>query len=553
MSEPRRRYDSRFEFPPQPRPSEVRLESVPSVKPNGPRFTASTRRVTAATLLCLWGCGAIYLSARPTPATAASSTTAALLGTGTLEFEIRDATSGKPIAARIVVRDDRGRPKRIASIVRQGTEGYVFYEVTMKLPEGDYTYEIDAGPEYRPLNGSFSLRTNDLHREPIVVERAVDLASEDWAVVEQGVLENREEADVIVAATQARHAGAQCGPFPARRGRRDFAAPSDPAHTWFAWYPLELGNARLALWDPSLDPFDEANSGDAVAWPHDVESLLEWKAADNRRRVLLDSVLADSLPLWAGLEVLDGVGVLTEFDSPDAERVPTTGYDVEPGVARDPEQLLRASIERYQQLLATDVYLPPTALSRWDTDQRPLGMHRTMTAMKIGNRPVAPWDALSDGFTWISSGPLVRFTASRERPGTLFSRPRGQTEKLQLAFSVTSRYPIDHIELHQTGQLVRQFTLRELAQNPEPISVEFSSSGWLLAVAWAGDQEDRRIALAAPFRVDIGGEPYIDPRAVRAQLALLDQLEAEWGTDSSSPARDEHFARARDFWTSRLP
>lgn len=482
----------------------------------------------------------------PSPSTANAS-----LGAGTLILVLQDLETQKPIAARVAIFDEKNRPKRLTSVVREGDDCYAFYELTLRLNEGTYRYEIEAGPEYRPFSGTFEILTNETSRQVVDLERAVDLSAENWNVVEQGVHQEKEEADVLVAASQADVAGAQCGPFPERRGRRDFAALSDPQHSYFAWQVIQLSDARLILWDPSIDPFDEANEGHA--WPTDVASLIEWRREDNRRRILIDSPLAESLPLWVGLELLDGVTLLGTFDSPGAERLPSKGYRVESDTARDPEALLRASLEAYQNLLATGVYLPPTALSRCSSEQRPLGINRTMITSLVDDRPVAPWDGLSSGMTWISNGPLVRFSASKSPAGSIFRSSAGQTVKLDLGLQVSTRFKLDHIELYQNGQLVRQFTLDDIRANPEPISTEFASSGWLLAVAWASDADAPRVSIAAPFRVEFDGRPYVNERAVQTQLEHLQELETQWLESTDAGATASHFEQAKAFWESRLP
>lgn len=556
MTRPRWRTDS----PTSATPNESAAPPKQDSKPRSSRRVSmplGSARAAALTLLLIWGGASIVFSSlRSEAATVPPPLYArfpAALGAGTLELVLQDAETQKPLAARIAIFDEKNRPKRLTSVVREGDDCYAFYELTIRLNAGTYRYDIEAGPEYRPMSGTFEILTNETSRQVVAMERAVDLSEEHWAFVEQGVRQEKEEADVLIAATQAQYAGAQCGPFPQRRGRRDFASLSDPRHSCFAWKGLELGDARLILWDPRIDPFDPANEDPQVAWPVDVDSLIAWRAADSSRRIILDSPLSQSLAFWAGLNLLDGITLLGAFDSQDAERYPTRGYEIEPNVARDEEARLRASIEAYQNLLAAGVYLPPTALTRWDQEQRPLGINRTMIATEIDTRPVAPWDGLTAGLTWISNGPLVRFTASQQPAGSLFTAAPGQTTKLDLGIKVSTRYRLDHLELYHNGQLVRQLTLDDIRANPEPISTEFTESGWLLALAWAMDGQTPRIALAAPFRVQYGSRPYVDARAVDRQLEQLRRLETTWSERGFDAARAEHFEAARNFWESRQP
>jgi len=509
-----------------------------------------TARIAAIALLIVWGSFAALVSASrdavAAPPAFAPTTT---LGTGTLELILEDFDTGKPVAARLAIYDSKNRLKRLPGVVTEGNAFWVFYQVTLKLPEGDYRYDLDAGPEYRPLTGTFSISNNDSSRQVAKFERTVDLASEQWAVIEQGIFAPRDEADVQGTAIGADLIGVRSGSVPPRRGRRDFAAPSDPQHIPFTMHAIELGEARLTLWDPTVEPFGETPIDPAVL-PTDPRSLADWKRADSRRRILLDSVNARSLPLWVGLELLDGVGLLSSFDAPSPERLPTGTYDVDPAEARDPRALLRRSIDTYARLLSTGVFLPPVASSRWtDTDQ-PLGVHRTMTAVEIEGRQVAPWDALSEGIVWISSGPLVRFDADRKPPGSRFAL-EGAPLTLDIGLKVSTRGGLEHLEFYRDGQLDRRVTRDDLASGQEKLRFEFSSSGWLLPIAWAKEGDSSRIAVGAPFRVESNEPAPIDGTAIDRMLSRLDELQSDRRFVEGTGASDADFDQARAFWNAR--
>ncbi len=512
-------------------------------------------RIAAIALLIVWGSFAALVSASrdavaaPPIAAPPFARPATTLGTGTLELILQDFDTGKPVAARLAIYDSKNRLKRLPGVVTEGNAFWVFYQVTLKLPEGDYRYDLDAGPEYRPLTGTFSISNNDSSRQVAELERTVDLGSEQWAVIEQGFFAPRDEADVQATAIGADLIAVRSGAVPPRRGRRDFAAPSDPQHVPFTMHALELGEVRLTLWDPAVEPFGDSPT-DPAALPTDPRSLADWKRADSRRRILLDSVNARSLPLWVGLELIDGVGLLSSFDAPSPERVPTAAYDIETTEARDPRALLRRSIDTYAQLLATGVTLPPVAASRWtDTDQ-PLGAHRTMTAVEIEGRQVAPWDALSEGIVWISSGPLVRFDADRKPPGSRFAL-EGAPLTLDIGLKVSTRGGLEHLEFYRDGQLDRRVTRDDLASGQEQLRFEFSRSGWLLPIAWAKEGDAPRIAVGAPFRVESNEPAPIDVTAIDRMLARLDELQADRGFVRGTGATDTDFGQARDFWNSR--
>ncbi len=107
-------------------------------------------------------------------------TRAAHSATGELELTVTDGTTGLPIAARMTLKDVRGRVRKIPGTV-PWKDHFVFRgKVLLKLPPGTYTFELQRGPEYHIHTGHFTLKGGDSDTREVVMNRFVDMKKEGW-------------------------------------------------------------------------------------------------------------------------------------------------------------------------------------------------------------------------------------------------------------------------------------------------------------------------------------------------------------------------------------
>jgi hypothetical protein len=101
---------------------------------------------------------------------------------GQLEIEVIDAATGQPIAARMHLLNTRKRPVKlnIPNTAEFGGHFYVDGKLTLPLRRGQFTFEIDAGPEYRTQSGHFEIERHADDTKRIEMQRFADLAKEGW-------------------------------------------------------------------------------------------------------------------------------------------------------------------------------------------------------------------------------------------------------------------------------------------------------------------------------------------------------------------------------------
>ncbi len=119
-------------------------------------------------------CGAaLWLSA------AVADTSLAASG-GEFRINVVDAKTGEPLACRIHLKNAKGQPQK-AGRMPFWSDHFVFPgKVKLKLPRGNYSFELEHGPEYTDRKGYFTIEDNADDEQVIEMTRSVDMADEGW-------------------------------------------------------------------------------------------------------------------------------------------------------------------------------------------------------------------------------------------------------------------------------------------------------------------------------------------------------------------------------------
>ena len=78
---------------------------------------------------------------------------------GQLEIAVVDGDTGQPIAARMHLRNSRGRPVKLRwpGINQHAGHFYIDGTVALGLRRGQFTFDLEAGPEFRTRSGHFEI------------------------------------------------------------------------------------------------------------------------------------------------------------------------------------------------------------------------------------------------------------------------------------------------------------------------------------------------------------------------------------------------------------
>src|SRR5688572_27303995 len=99
---------------------------------------------------------------------------------GRLELKVADKATGKSLAARMHLKDPRGKAVRPPK-VPFWKDHFVFDgSIVLELPLGTYSFELECGPEYKFSSGHFTLERKANDTETIEMQRFVEMKKEGW-------------------------------------------------------------------------------------------------------------------------------------------------------------------------------------------------------------------------------------------------------------------------------------------------------------------------------------------------------------------------------------
>jgi hypothetical protein len=99
---------------------------------------------------------------------------------GDIEIRAVDHETGQPIAVRMHLKDQSGKPVQPPK-VPFWKDHFVFDgKITLSLPPGNYTFEMERGPEYRLRTGYFTIQRGAADSKQVDMQRFVDMKKEGW-------------------------------------------------------------------------------------------------------------------------------------------------------------------------------------------------------------------------------------------------------------------------------------------------------------------------------------------------------------------------------------
>jgi hypothetical protein len=114
------------------------------------------------------------------------------------------------------------------------------------------------------------------------------------------------------------------------------------------------------------------------------------------------------------------------------------------------------------------------------------------------------WEGLRAGRSFVTNGPLLRVRAGGKLPGHVFRAEARKELRIDLTAELTSRDPVQFVEIVQNGSVARRVPTEELRRGGSLGALTFSASGWFLVRAIADNPKTFRFASTAPFYVELG-------------------------------------------------
>lgn len=530
-----------------------------------------------------------------------------------LRLIVQDKATGEPIFCRLHLRNANGKPRpyrgdRLAWADHVTVPG----EIVLMLPEGEYSFVLEHGPEYKTTSGTITMVRDGNDTQTVQLERAVDIAADGWYAGDVDIRRSLrdippllEAEDLYAAAVVSfsngklnepvgkvptdqpvissrgtRFAGIHSGRF-VRPGAElllanlpDTAIPLTGVENDFPAYATILGRMHS-----STAKTDASSSDDTM--PSNGEKDEGTFGLTPRPWVDLARMTAWDMPMLVANGYLDSARIIdsryTRTKLTDEEkRCKPRDKKLYP----DSLGLARWNTEVYYRLLDAGVVPSLTAGSGSGDSLNAPGENRVYVAVDGAFSYASWWESLRRGRSIVTNGPLMVADVGGEAPGAVFETG-GQSEAFPIALTMSLRNQdrVDYLEIIKNGQVYREISFSEYAESARLPDVEFAmdEDGWFLVRAViTGPTNQFRFAMTSPWFVckdasqvvvpDAAGDgaksPVVTPRTNRISRSAA-QFFLDWTIERAKQIQThadpverkallEEYRTARDFWKSRV-
>lgn len=442
--------------------------------------------------------------------------------TGDILFEVLDKTTKEPLAARMHLKDSKGKPVKPPKSIYWHDHFVFDGNIALKLRPGKYQYELECGPEYKLAVGGFDVEktTNDAHQ--VEMERFVDMRKEGWWSGDLHIHRPVDDLPLLMKAEDLRVA---------------------PLITWWneqnQWEKKKPPQSLLSEplpkhWSNLMAGEDEREGGALLFFgltePLPIKGLSRHYPsatavgllARKKGEVHIDAEKPFwwEFPIWVAHGVIDSVGVANNHQQRDGM------LDNEAwGKPRNKDVYpLKTdngawSMEIYYRLLNCGIRLPPSAGSASGVLPNPVGYNRVyvhgddFTEKAADFSHASWWKGLKEGRVMVTNGPMLRPNFNGHFAGHIFKEAAGQKLEIETTANLATRDKVIYFELIKDGKVADTVQLGKWVEKGGRLpKVRFTESGWMTVRVITDNQKTYRFAMSGPIYVEIDGKPRISRR-----------------------------------------
>jgi len=478
---------------------------------------------------------------------------------GQLRLEVVDPATGEPIACRMHLRNSAQRALK-APKVPFFHDHFVFDgSIALKLPEGEYAFEIERGPEYLVRSGHFTMQNFSDDRKVVELNRFVDMAKDGWWSGDLDVERPAKDLPLLMSAEDLHVVELVTWPG-GKKLLPKTGVPDDPLLELSPGTFAHFAAARSSGPSGSLMLFNVPSPGEFFSEDRPKRNQIELIGAARREeQTWIDAREACGwdIPVLVAHGMLDSV----ELANGDLARKGIAAAKSTGGRPRDerlypgPAGNARWNETIYYHLLNCGLRIPPTAGSGSGAGSNTLGYNRVYVHIE-GELSYQKWfDGLRAGRVVVTNGPLIRPTVEGELPGHVFQASRGEEVELEVGLTLSTRDPISYLEIVKNGEPIQQVRLKEWERLKGKLPlVPFKESGWFLIRAVTDLAETHRFATTGPYYVEIGDRSRISKSSAQFFADWVDERVASI-EQNGGYARDserEFYRQARQFWKQKI-
>lgn len=486
---------------------------------------------------------------------------------GSLEFRAIDKDTGQPLAARMHLKDARGRPVKPPQ-VPYWKDHFVFDgAITLELPPGNYTFELEHGPEYRAISGNFMLAKDSADTKTVPLQRFVDMKQEGWWSGDLHIHRPPEDIELLMRAEDL-HIGPVITWWNKENYWRKKPLPAEPLVKFDGnrFYRLLAGEDEreggALLYFNLPQPLDIASK--SREYPSPLKFVEEARASDGVH-IDVEKPFWWDAPTWIATGKVDSIGLANNHQQREGmldneawgKARPKKGYSSADANGRWSQHI-------YYQLLNCGLRIPPSAGSASGVLPNPVGYNRVYVHCDGELTWDAWWKNLRRGQVVVTNGPLLRprvfgpgAPPEGALPGHVFQADAGQSVELQIALNLSIRSPdkVEYLEVVQDGKVLHEVRLDKFAEAKGKLPpVKFTTSGWMLVRARTNNPKTYRFASTGPYYVEIGYQRRVSKEAAQFFHDWVYERAGRIKLDDPGQKQDvlEYHKQARDFWKQKL-
>lgn len=474
---------------------------------------------------------------------------------GKLLLSAVDAKTGKPVGFRLHLRNEKGIPVKIPKLPAWGDHVSVPGSVQLELFRGNYFFEIDHGPEFLNFTGHFTINDGADDEKTVELKRAADMPGEGWWSGDLDVRRPQRELETAMAADDVhvvplttwtnRKTEWQKAPLP-----KEIVVPFDE-NRYFHW----LGGYDDRTGGP-IAVFNLSRPAQLPTIPKDLLPLLgplaELKVANPAMWLDVAHPNAWDLPILLARGQVDSYRILPSYLQRTKVDFTPQGKPFDKSLYVGLEGPARFAADVYFHMLNCGLRVVPSAGSGSGIVPNPVGYNRVYVQVDPSALSYETWwEGIRRGRATVTNGPLMRPQANGQPPGAQFAAAEGESLELNIAMNLTTRDPIDYVEIVQNGRVIRSVRLRDWAQNGGRFpTVTFTESGWCLIQARCVLPNTYRTAISAPWYVIVGGQERVSKASAQFFLDWLEERATalKIADQEQRAAAEAIIAETRAFW-----
>ncbi len=478
---------------------------------------------------------------------------------GQLQIEVVDAATGEPIAARIHLKNVRGRsvPLRIPGSAELGDHFYIDGRRELPLRLGQFTFELEATPEYLTQTGHFTINRHADDVKRIEMKRFTNLSEEGWYGGDLDVTRKLEDMPLVmraeglsvvpVTAHSSTTDTRKNSPVPARETKaKTFAESKQFAFGPFGQLDERLGGGLL-LFD-LRSPIELGSA--TLANPSSLSVLKDARAQNGR--VVARTPYAWDFPLWLASGELDAINLIHHHalrndvtDNEDNGRPRDKTFF--PGVTGNG----RWSETVYYHVLNCGLKIPPVAGSGSGTNDSPVGTNRVYVYCGDDFSYERWWEGLEAGQVFVTNGPLLRPMVEGQPPGHVFRLDDRDSLIMEIGLNLATRVPVEYLQIIKNGEVEAEVRLADWKEKQGRLpKLHFNDSGWFLVRAVTSNPKNYQFASSGPYYVEKAATPRVSRRSVQFFLdwiaaadERISKLAGLSDADRTALLAEQHFAR----------